>query len=907
MAQRLKPSLSPGREADLPVFEHRLGNGLDVLILQRRGSPVVVVDLFYPVGSFDEPPGLSGLAHFVEHMLFKGTERYPKGQIDRLVTAAAGQCNAETGEDSTHYWFTFPADRWDLALAIEADRMCHARFDPREVELERRVIAEERARELGSPQGRLDQHHLAVTYLRHPYRNPILGWPDDAARIGVDDLTDFYRRHYRPDGAVLVLVGDVDQHRAVDRIADVFEGIAAGRAARARPSVVEPRQAGRRDFSLVESDGVARALLGWRTVPRGHDDVAALDVLSDLLTCGRRSRLWHLMVETSGLATWVEAAHATAQRGGQFLIQLESDPSATRAAIERCILDELRRLSDHGPTPDELARSRRRLESAWRWERDEPVALASGLGHAALWGGWRTWLAEHRASLAVTAQDVRRVAAAYLDEQSLTCGWTCPSASEGAPADFVTAAPGHRSQNPPGPHRRGESPNGSPGSPSLPIVPAPVSPILPGGVSRLADHRPRRVALENGLRLVFERRQGTGVVALELYTDAGILREAKPGLAALTGRLLEEGTASRDAEAIARAIEDVGGSLEVGATGASVRVCAEDLALSLDVLADMVMHPAFPEEAIGRVARRMAAELRGDLDDPAFRAETSFRGLVYGSHPMGRDPRGGLRDLGRLTREDVVEHHRRHVVPEGTILAIAGDFDARRLVRLVRGAFDGWPRRASGRPPLTPVPRPGRPRVRRVQHPSDQVHLLLGHLGVVRNHSDYEALLVLDHVFGSGPGFSDRLGRIVRDEMGLVYAIGGGITDSADILPGMFRVYAGTMPEEADRVVATITDQVRAMRSGAFSDEEVERARRYLAGAWVFDYQGVEQRAERLLESERWGRPLEEARTWPDRIAAVTAEEVRKAARSHLAPEALCRVELGPVRRRGQRSRAECA
>ena len=234
-------------------------------------------------------------------MLFKGTERFPKGQIDRLVSASAGQCNAETGEDNTHYWFAFPSDRWELALVIEADRMRGMQFDPREVDLERRVIGEERSRELNSPQGRLDQNHLALTYLRHPYRNPILGWPDDASRIGVEDLSSFYREHYRPDGAVLVVVGDVHPERTLDRIAETFERIPAGSGPRRRPSIVEPRQSGRRDFTIAETDGVARAVFGWRTVPRGHVDAAALDVLADLLCCGRRSRLWQSLVESDGV------------------------------------------------------------------------------------------------------------------------------------------------------------------------------------------------------------------------------------------------------------------------------------------------------------------------------------------------------------------------------------------------------------------------------------------------------------------------------------------------------------------------------------------------------------------------------------------------------------------------------
>ena len=202
MARRTTARPLPAWVEDLPVFERTLPNGFRVLVLPRTHAPVVVSDLYYPVGSFDEPAGKTGLAHFVEHMLFKGTERFPKGQIDRLAFVAAGHSNAETGEDATHYWFAFPSDRWELGAGDRGRPDAGASFDLREVEAERHVIGEERARDLDSPFSRLDQTHLALAYLRHPYRNPILGWPDDLAGITVDDLRAFYDRHYRPDGAV---------------------------------------------------------------------------------------------------------------------------------------------------------------------------------------------------------------------------------------------------------------------------------------------------------------------------------------------------------------------------------------------------------------------------------------------------------------------------------------------------------------------------------------------------------------------------------------------------------------------------------------------------------------------------------------------------------------------------------
>jgi zinc protease len=909
MARRSKPGPIPVALEDLPVRERVLNNGLRALVLPLRRTPIVVCDLYYPVGSFDEPAGLTGLAHFVEHMLFKGTERFPKGQIDRLVLLAGGQSNAETAEDSTHYWFAFPRERWEIALAIEADRMRGAQFEPAEVEIERKVITEERARELNSPLGRLDQTHLAVTYLRHPYRNPILGWPEDIARISGDDLKSFYQAHYRPDGAVLVVVGDVDANQALDKISSLFEDVPAGESPRPRGEIVEPDQSGRRAFVVADAESAVRSLFGWRTVPRAQPDVPILDVVADLLCGGRRSRLWQSLVETEKMVTYIETSHAAAHRAGQFFIQLEATPGADVARIERRIAAELVDLRDRGATTDELERSRRRIMAAWRWEQEDLTSLAAGLGTAALWNDWRDWLVELRSALTVDTADIERVVARYLNESNLTVGWSLPGpggtgAVDPAPAVATlsaavvapfTAAPAAL-------------------SPLTAIEPVfeerPTAPIpwgMAAGIARLVDYAPKRFVLDNGLRLIMERRGGPGVVALELYVDAGLVREAKPGLAFLTGRSLEEGTFTRTARTIAETIEDVGGTLESSATGSSVRACREDLPLAIELLADVTIRPAFPEDALIWGTERISAELSGDLEDPSFRAELAFRSMVYGNHPLARDPRGGVRELSRLTRADVLEHHNRHFIPEHTVLVAVGDFDPRRLLGLVNKHFGAWLGRGKARSPFPPVGASGRPRVRRIDHPGDQTHIVLGHVGVARRHPDFDALVILDHIFGSGPGFCDRLGRIIRDELGLVYAISGGMTDSADVLPGLFRVSAGTMPAQADRVISTVTEQIRAMHAGAFSDDEVDRARRYLTGAWVFDYQSVEQRAERLLELERWRLSLDEPMRWPERIAAVTPRQVRKAARTHLRPEALYRVELGPPRRRGKGIRAECA
>jgi zinc protease len=884
------------------------------LVLPRRQAPIVVCDLYYPVGSLDEPPGKTGLAHFLEHMLFKGTERFPMGQIDQLTFTAGGQANAETGEDCTHYWFLLPANAWELALQIEADRMKLACLEAADVEAERKVIGEERAREIDSPQARLDQMHELTSYVKHPYRNPVLGWPEDLEAISVDDLVAFYQAHYRPDGAVLVLAGDLDPAAALERIEAHFGSLSRGTGSRPTRTCDEPPQAGRRGFTLIEAESVPRGLLGWHTVPRGHRDAAALDVLADLLGAGRQSRLWQALVEEDKLATWVEAAHAPCRRAGQFFIQLDSILGIDPDEFERRILGILDELARHGPTQHELSRTRNRLDAGWRWEQEDVAGLAAGIGQAALWGDWRDWQRDHARALAVDSATIRRVAAQYFVRVNLTAGWSLPQPSRDARSAAalavgtasMSAALGYRKLSARMLDRATDrSERAAPSAQALSRPERCSSAIeVPRVFTRLVDYRPRRFRLENGLRVIHERRPETGVAALELYVDAGFLRESRPGAAYLTGRLLEEGTRNRTAHELAAAIENVGGMIEAGSVCTSLRIRVEDLPLACELLADMARQPVFPAEAVEWAKKRILAELQNDREDSAFCAEMILRGLIYGAHPLGRDPRGGSRDVRQLCRDDVVAHYRRHFCPDRACLVAVGDIETRMLARLVKSRFGSWSPVGGAIAPLPGLTEPGKARVRKVERPGEQVHVMLGHLGIPRNHVDFEALVVLDHIFGTGPGFSDRLGRIIRDELGLAYSIVGGMTDSADLLPGLFRVYAGTMPEEADRVIRAITRQVQAMHDGEFSDDEVDRARSYLAGAYVFDFQSVDQRAERLLELERLGLALDEPKYWPDRISRITARQVRQAAQAHLRPSSLVRVEYGPLVGRRQKTGA---
>ncbi len=865
------------RCAETGVVEVRLANGLVALILARPGAPVVSVQTWYRVGSREEEKGRTGLAHFLEHLMFKGTATMRKGDIDLVTLRNGGQNNADTTADRTRYFFDFAADRWERALEIEADRMRGSAFDEHEFRAERGPVIEELRRDRDDPWWALAEALEASAYQVHPYRNPVIGWPEEIVKVPREAVLAFYDAWYQPANCTVVIVGGLDADHAVARVAELFGPLPAVPL----PEIfvpAEPAQEGERRFELELEVNVPRMAASFHTVRVRDPEDPVLDVLQVVLAGGKSSVLYDRLVRRDRLAAAVSVSNDTRRDPGMFQIMAELAPDATPAALEAALWEELDRIGRDGPRATDFDRARAVLRAGRVYRQATCSGMASVLGTMqVLAGDWRRYLEQDRRVEELTREDVRDVAARFLVRRNRTVGWALPRPA-GAPA------------RPPIPdgdlHELDEPDEDTRDEPAI---------VSRRPAGRLRVELPaRREVLANGLRVLVLPRRDLPEVSLRAWVDGGRLHESLPGAGALAGACLDEGAAGRDGTAIAEEIAALGAHLACGSGGVSARCLSGDVVRVAEIASDVLLRPDFPEEAVAQKRGELIAHVRAEDDDPSFTGRRRLRELVYGRHPLARRDKGGEAELTALDRAALVAHHRRVCVPRNAIVALVGDVDADAALELLRARFGAWEDR--------PVPQLALPELVlgsatsvHVAEDRDQLHIYLGHLGVRRDDPDYHALLVGDHVLGSGPGFTDRLSMRLRDEQGLAYTVAASLARSADEFPGLFSAYIGTAPDMRDRALAGLRNEIEALVSGRepVSETEVDDARSYVLGSFVFPYETNPGTAEQLVHAERLGLGLDHPDRFVEAVAAVTAADVQAAMARHIHTDRLVQVTVG--------------
>ena len=410
------------------VQEYTLTNGMKVLIVEEPKAPVITVQIWYKVGSRNEVMGRAGLSHMLEHMMFKGTKKYGKGEFSKIIKKNGGNDNAFTSQDYTAYFENLAADKLELALELEADRLQGLLLDNKEFQLEREVVKEERRmRTEDNPQAYLVEQMFAQAFMEHPYHWPIIGWFNDLNAMTREDLKAHYEKYYVPNNATLVIAGDVKSDAALALIKQYFEGIPIGKAP-AFEEVMDPQQKGERRIVVKREAQLPFIYLGFKVPNFRSSDVHALAVLENLLSSGKSSRLYDALVYRKNLALAVGASYSELSADPElYSVYAVVKPGSKIEEVEKALLMEIDRLKREGPTDKEMQKAKNQVEARHIFEQDSMFRQAMLLGTAETVGaGWQ-YTANYVENLRkVTKEDVVRVSRQYLIPDQLTTGILVP-------------------------------------------------------------------------------------------------------------------------------------------------------------------------------------------------------------------------------------------------------------------------------------------------------------------------------------------------------------------------------------------------------------------------------------------------------------------------------------------------
>lgn len=872
------------------VRKTTLDNGLTVITKEVHTAPVVSVQVWYKVGTRNEKLGVNGIAHQLEHMMFKGTKSRPV-QFGKLFSALGSDSNAFTSHDQTVYYGTAERDKLKALLTLEADRMQNAVINTEQLNSEKRVVISELKGYENSPEYRLNRAVMQAAFPNHPYGLPVGGTKQDVEKFTLEQVKEYYSNFYSPDNAVLVIVGDIETNKTLLAVKEIFGKIPANKNTRLKEKLVDNIQNNIKkhvsisDPIVLKQPGSAPLFQAVYPLPSAkHQDVPALDVMDYILAEGRNSRLYQALVN-SGKASDVSASVISLQDGGWYELLVTANSAANLSKIKSIIDREIAKLTSSEITPEELSRAKAQLEASVILSNRDITSLAMQLGNDETTTGDYTYTDRYLAAIQkVTIEDVQQVAQKYLKQQRQTVGFFKPidkTAKEKIDSKEISIENQNFSKST---HRNTD-----------------VIKYLPPVDSTIASTSrilPEKITLPNGLSILLLPDKSTSTVTLGGYIKAG--REFDPndkaGLASLVADNLMNGTKGKDILSIAKTLEDCGASLDIETYREGVyfegNSLSDDLSVLVKTLGDVIKNPTFPHKQLQLTRQQALTALKQDLDSPEEIAQKTFLQAVFPkTHPAYSFPT--QETLQQITRKDIVNFHSSHYRPDTTVIALVGDFQPDRVKKLIEKEFGDW--QVSGETPKAEYPPVDLPksiiRVNPIVPGKAQAITFMGNKAINRQDPRFYAAKVLNHILG-GDTLSSRLGSQIRDRLGLTYGIYSNFLAGKD--SGTFLIEMQTSPEDTTKAIASTRQLLEELHKKGVTAAEVETAKRNLTGNYNVSLASPDELTYRIIRNNVLGLNTEELRSYTEKIQAVTLQQVNQAARELLHPDKIVVVTAGP-------------
>ncbi|MBD2678668.1 MULTISPECIES: pitrilysin family protein [Nostoc] len=899
-----------------------LENGLIVLTKEVHTAPVVTVQVWYKIGSRNEEPGVNGIAHQLEHMMFKGTKNRPI-QFGRLFSALGSDSNAFTSYDQTAYYGTVERSKLKALLVLEADRMQNSQIELEQLASEKRVVISELQGYENSPEYRLNRAVMQATFPNHAYGLPVGGMKADVEKFELEQVEKYYRNFYTPDNAVLVIVGDFQTANTLEMVKEVFGELGNSALGIGHGALKDEGDKGdkvdKEEFSppsasfpslpspiILREPGVGSLLQAVYPLPDvNQPDVPALDVMDYILTEGRNSRLYQALVE-SGLAREVTASVTSLREFGWYEVLVTAASKQDLKKIDSVLSSAIANVAKKGVTLEEVERAKTQLTADVILSNRDITSQGMQLGHDETTADDYRYTDRYLAAVRlVKPTDVVAVINKYLTKEARTVGFFEPTQQQTTEVaekpdltqtteNFSAVAPVLVSEVVkylPNVDLVTDAP--------LAVFGISVRATSPQEAEDIAQTLPQQFQFDNGLRLLLLSDRSTPTVTLSGYIQAGTEFDSneQAGLAAFVAENLLSGTKTKDALTIAKTLAERGASLDFHAYPEGVQIegdsLAPDLLILIEILADVLKNSTFPVKELELHRQQTLTDLQIELDEPSEVAKRIFVQSIYPQkHPLHTFPTE--KSLQRIKRQDVIDFKVKHYRPDTTVLVLVGDFEVESVRSLIESKFADW--EVSTKPPTLKYPTVSLPEkivsVNRVLAGKAQAVTYMGHTSINRYDPRFYEVLVLNQILG-GDTLSSRLGTEVRDRQGLSYGIYSYFLVGKNA--GTFLIEMQTSPEDSTKAIASTRQILQQIHQQGVTALEVETAKRTLIGNYNVSLANPEELTDTILMNEVYGLKQVELHSFAQKIQQVTIEEVNQAARELIHPDKIVVVTAGPV------------
>lgn len=889
------------------VEEYLYGpNGLQILLIQDNAAPVVTVQMVYKVGSKNEVPGNTGSTHLLEHLMFKGTEKYNKkngNSIDAELTRIGAQMNATTWNDRTNYYETIPSDKIELALDIEADRMRNLLLLKEDKEAEMTVVRNEFERGENNPNSLLSKEIWATAYIAHPYHHPTIGWRSDIENMPIEVLRNFYETYYWPNNAVLTVVGDFTKENLFPLVDTYFGKVSRSTDSIPKPYTEEPPQYGPRRITVKKPGETSVISVAYKIPGVSHEDVPALGVLAELLGSGTSSVLSKAFID-SGKAFYAYASASDFAENGLFTVNLGFDPAKDIDSLNTDLLTTLEKVKKDGVKQSDVDRIVSNLNAQTILNRDGSGSIAAELTEYIAGGDWTDYINESKKRKKVTAADVDRVAKKYLVEDQSTTGHFIPKnagTNEGnASAEAKSYAETQGMEYYRNPELFGQAEN-NPNS----ISKSETKPTTAeSDVSKDEKEFGRKTI--SGIDVITKKTGAKGFVTVAAsFPIGGYFDDASNRMIPdLTTAMLSKGTLKNDKFQFSEKLEQLGVNIYVGSDSDHVNVSfkclSKDVETVVALMAEELREPLFDAKEFELLKTQYIGNMQQGLSDPATRGNIALTQALYPKgHPnYSTSIEESIEQIKNAKLEDIKSFYKKYFGAAGMHLVAVGDVDDKQLYKALEKSFANWKggvkrttkaydvQKGNGKTEIITIP----------EKPSAE--LFIGeYTGLRRDNADFIPFYMGNYILGGG--FSGRLMLTVRDEAGLTYGIytrHSGYTFAG----GYWFANASFNPELFAKGKEATMEQLTKWVKEGVTEAELEKSKTNIIGSFKIGLSTTTGMAGNVLSVVERGEQPEYIYEYPNELEAVTVKQVNEAIKKYIDLDQLVIIESGSLDQNGK-------